>query len=66
MKLTNEMEPISVVIPVYNAENTITKLINELIIELSSKYNLEIVLINDNSNDNSEEVCIDLYERYKF
>jgi len=53
-----------VVIPIYNAEKTIGKLVDELIAGLSDKYNLEIVLVNDNSQDNSEEVCISLHKKY--
>lgn len=65
MNLTADMISISIVIPVYNAEFSIGKLVDELVSELNHNYNLEIVLINDNSQDNSEEVCIGLYERYK-
>lgn len=56
---------LSIVIPVYNAENSIGRLVDELIKVLAPLYKLEIVLVNDNSNDNSETVCISLFERYK-
>jgi undecaprenyl-phosphate 4-deoxy-4-formamido-L-arabinose transferase len=56
---------LSVLIPVYNSENTIKGLVEELINELGGLFNLEIVLVNDNSVDRSEEVCISLFERYK-
>ena len=56
---------VSIVIPVYNAEFSIGKLVDELVSELNHHYNLEIVLVNDNSQDNSEEICIGLYEKYK-
>ncbi|SVE48879.1 uncharacterized protein METZ01_LOCUS501733, partial [marine metagenome] len=59
------MVSVSIVIPVYNAEFSIGKLVDKLVSELKHQYNLEIVLVNDNSQDNSEEVCIGLYERYK-
>lgn len=65
MNITSDMISVSIVIPVYNAELSIGKLIDELVSELNHKYNLEIVLVNDNSTDNSEKVCISLYERYK-
>ena len=65
MKLTTDMVSVSIVIPVYNAEFSIGKLVDKLVSELKHQYNLEIVLVNDNSQDNSEEVCIGLYERYK-
>lgn len=56
---------LSIVIPVYNAEKTIYELVEELINTLSSNYLLEIVLVNDNSKDRSEEICISLFKKYK-
>ena len=55
---------LSIVIPVYNGEKTITGLCEKLITSISELTSLEIVLINDASEDNSEQVCIDLYNRY--
>lgn len=49
---------VSVVIPVYNGANTITKLVDCLENELASIYELEVVLVNDGSpSDNSSQVC---------
>lgn len=56
---------LSVVIPVYNAEKTIRRLVEELVRHFSPHYKLEIVLVNDNSVDRSEEVCISTFETYK-
>jgi undecaprenyl-phosphate 4-deoxy-4-formamido-L-arabinose transferase len=56
---------LTIVIPVYNAEKTIYKLVEELIKVLNPLYKLEIVLVNDNSKDRSEEVCISLHAKYK-
>ena len=47
---------LSVIIPVYNSEQTIKLLIERLQIALSS-ISFEIVLVNDNSRDGSEAVC---------
>ncbi len=47
---------ISVIIPVYNAEKTISKCIDSVLCQ--SYQNFEILLINDGSPDNSEEVCL--------
>jgi undecaprenyl-phosphate 4-deoxy-4-formamido-L-arabinose transferase len=55
---------ISIVIPVYNGEHTIGRLVKELIAALSNQYDLEIVLVNDNSPDNSESVCAAIFEEY--
>ena len=54
------MKKLSFVIPVYNSEKTIEKVIKEIEIEaskLNSKYYLEIILANDYSKDNSLQVC---------
>ena len=54
---------LSVVIPVYNSESTIAKLVYTLLKVLDS-YDCEIVLVNDASRDNSEAVCETLAERH--
>lgn len=56
--------PLSILIPVYNSEKTIYKLVEELIGSLGPLYKLEIVLVNDNSTDPSEEVCVSLFEKH--
>ncbi|KOC87806.1 glycosyltransferase [Winslowiella iniecta] len=45
---------ISVIIPAYNAENTISKLIDSLILE--SEVSIEIIIINDGSTDNTQDI----------
>lgn len=46
---------ISVIVPAYNAQKTIKKCIESI---LTQTYkNLEIILINDGSNDKTEEMC---------
>jgi dolichol-phosphate mannosyltransferase len=49
---------LSIVIPAYNEEKNIAKCINELQSALREKYEIpyEIVVVNDNSNDNTESV----------
>lgn len=54
------MTSVSVVIPVYNAEQTIANLCRELIAVLSGDYGLELVLINDASCDSTDKVCREL------
>ena len=63
--MDNPKLSLTIVIPVYNSEDTIGKLTDHLINSLSGDYKLEIVLVNDCSKDNSEKVCIDLHEKYK-
>ncbi|MDP8247682.1 MAG: glycosyltransferase family 2 protein [Candidatus Tritonobacter lacicola] len=54
----------SVVIPVYNGEKTIAGLVDELV-RVLSRDELEIVLVNDGSSDNSHEECVSIFERYR-
>jgi len=56
---------ISIVIPVYNSEKTISKMVDQLIAALKQKYDFEIILVNDCSKDRSEEVCIAIYKKYR-
>jgi undecaprenyl-phosphate 4-deoxy-4-formamido-L-arabinose transferase len=65
MNGTNNLISISIVIPVYNSEDSIGEIVDKLVSEFQVKYDLEIILVNDNSRDKSEQVCISLYEKYK-
>ncbi|MCH8902719.1 MAG: glycosyltransferase family 2 protein [Bacteroidetes bacterium] len=47
---------LSVIIPVYNAENSIKELVEAVRIEIQT-MELEIVLIDDGSKDGSERIC---------
>ena len=47
---------ISIVIPVYNEEESLERLFNELIISLEKYLNWEIIFIDDGSDDNSYPV----------
>lgn len=53
---------ISVIIPVYNAEKTIEKCVES--IEVNSYKDVEIILVEDCSKDNSWEICKKLAEKY--
>lgn len=55
---------ISIVIPVYNGARTVGRLVDDLIKKL--RYSdIEIVLVNDGSPDNSDSVCRDVLARHK-
>jgi glycosyltransferase involved in cell wall biosynthesis len=56
---------ISIVIPVYQGAESIGPLVDLLVESLGSPYDLEIVLVNDCSLDNSEEICRQLYFKYR-
>ncbi|NVN98748.1 MAG: glycosyltransferase family 2 protein [Geobacteraceae bacterium] len=58
------MKNISIIIPVYNAELTIESLCNTLIDSYSQRYVLEIVLVNDNSQDSTDIICRRLQEKF--
>ena len=52
------MELISVIVPVYNVENLITRCVKSII---GQTYpNLEIILVDDGSKDNSGSICDEL------
>ena len=55
---------ISICIPVYNAENTISDLVKN-IFEVFVGVDVEIILVNDNSKDASESICLELCDTYK-
>jgi len=56
---------VSVVIPVYNGENTIVDLVHSINDELKSKVgDLEFVLVNDASRDNSHDQILELREQF--
>jgi glycosyltransferase involved in cell wall biosynthesis len=59
-----KVKKLSVVIPVYNGGQTITRVVENCIKYLSSPLDLEIILVNDGSTDDSEEVCKQLVEMY--
>lgn len=60
------MTKVSVAIPVYNSESTISRVVDTLVETLTKHYELEIVLVNDCSPDNSEAVCIDVHTKYPY
>lgn len=55
---------ISVIIPVYNGAKTIAKLSDELVNSLKG-HTLEIILVDDGSSDNSHQVCVSIFNKYK-
>ena len=54
---------LSVIIPVYNSQSTIQLLVERLQTALST-ISFEIVMVNDNSRDNSEKICQQLADQY--
>jgi len=57
------MLKLSIVVPIYNVEKYLDKCIKSLLDQDFKNY--EILLINDGSTDNSEELCLKYASKYK-
>ena len=55
---------ISIVIPVYNGARSIGQLVDELVEKIAPLFKIEIILVNDCSKDNSEEVCMETAKKH--
>ncbi|MBR6185089.1 MAG: glycosyltransferase [Clostridia bacterium] len=61
LKPEKQMGLVSVIMPVYNAEKTVEKSVQSV---LSQSYaNLELILVDDGSQDNSLQICRDFEKR---
>lgn len=55
----------SVIIPIYNAEKYVGESIESIINQtLDFKKNIQLILINDGSSDNSEDICLKYKNQY--
>ena len=60
--MSNYKYKFSVVIPIYNVEKYLEETIKSVIGQtIGFKENIQMILVNDGSADNSEEICL----RYK-
>ena len=64
MPLENNIN-LSIIIPIYNEENYLEKLFNELIQYFNYK-DIEVITIDDGSNDNSSKIINDFIKSQKF
>lgn len=55
-------EKVSIIIPVYNVENTIVRCIESIV--NGTYQNIEIILVDDCSKDSSVQICRDLEKKY--
>lgn len=55
---------VSVVIPVFNAQETIAALTVQLVEGFRDRFSLQIVLVNDGSRDRTHEICMALVEKF--
>ena len=56
------MPKISVIVPVYNTEKYIAKCLNSILVQQMQDF--EIIVVNDGSTDNSENVIKDFERKY--
>ncbi|MFH4969057.1 glycosyltransferase [Gaetbulibacter sp. M240] len=47
---------ISYIVPIYNTSNSLKKCLDSLL--LQTFQNIEVIMVNDGSSDNSEEICL--------
>ena len=59
------MYKISVICPVYNSEQYISRTINSIINQTLGFENIELILVDDNSTDSSCEIISDFVEKYE-
>ena len=64
-----EKKLLSLIIPVYNEENSIYEFISYLVnkfdkSEILLKFKIEIIVIDDGSNDNTKKILYDLKKKY--
>jgi glycosyltransferase involved in cell wall biosynthesis len=60
------MNTLSIIIPAYNEERTITRILNKVIeVELLNQIQKEIILVNDCSKDNTEQVILNFINENK-
>ena len=52
---------LSVIVPVYNGQNYISRCVNSIINQ--TYKNIEIIIVNDGSNDNTCEICSTLQQK---
>ena len=62
--MENKNYKISVIIPVYNTEEYLEESIKSIINQSIGFNNIELILINDGSTDNSEKICLDYKNKY--
>ena len=57
MKIKKDL---SIIVPVYNEQDSLKQLYLEIKDNVNDKYNWELIFINDGSRDKSKEIILDL------
>lgn len=55
---------VSIIIPFYNSEHYLKDVIDSVINQTIGFDNIQLILVNDGSNDGSEEICFKYTEKY--
>ena len=56
---------LSVVMPIYNSEKYLVKSIDSVVEQsIGFEKNIQLILVNDGSTDNSEKICLSYKEKY--
>lgn len=55
---------LSVIIPIYNAENFLRRCLDSILAQGMEEYGYEVIMVNDGSTDNSVQICEEYCERY--
>lgn len=58
------MKKISIIVPVYNTYEYLEKCLNSLIEQKKVNFDYEVIIVNDGSPDNSEEIILKFKNRY--
>lgn len=56
---------ISIIIPIYNSEDYLEEVIDSVINQSIGFRHIQLILVNDGSNDNSEEICLKYKDTYE-
>lgn len=55
----------SIIIPAYNSEKTIAKCLDSLLKQIRGRDDIEIIIVNDGSNDQTEQLCYDFMKDHE-
>ncbi|MCI8618419.1 MAG: glycosyltransferase family 2 protein [Clostridia bacterium] len=55
---------ISIIIPIYNSQDYLDDVINSVIDQTIGFQNIQLILVNDGSKDNSEDICLKYKNTY--
>jgi len=60
------MNGLSLIIPIYNIENYIEECLQSVVTSIKESFNIQIILVDDGSQDKSLEIALKFVEKYSF